>query len=134
MTDNLHNELHAFRCTCPAAGLHIASKERQKFFSEFKRNLSAKHGAMPMFTQWSLKLFDPVQSCNGWKISVLNFIKQFAAFLRIKTDGAEPNRLSTAKRRTKKDAKSHSKHNFICVKTSYMFRLYIAIMRLNIDP
>ena len=30
--------------------------------------------------------------------------------------------------------KSQSKHNFICVQTSYMFRLYIAIIRLDIEP
>jgi len=41
MTDILHDELHAFRRTCPAAGLHItASKERHKFFSEFRRHLN----------------------------------------------------------------------------------------------
>jgi hypothetical protein len=29
------------------------------------------------------------------------------------------------------EAKSQSEHNFICVKTSYMFRLHITIIRLN---
>jgi len=33
--------------------------------------------------------------------------------------------------REKKDTKSQSEHNFICVQSSYMFRLYIAIIRLN---
>jgi len=33
----------------------------------------------------------------------------------------------------RKVAKSHSKHNFICVQTSYMFRLYIAIIKMNIQ-
>jgi len=30
-----------------------------------------------------------------------------------------------------KDARSQSIHNFICVQTSYMFWLYVAIIRLN---
>jgi hypothetical protein len=33
----------------------------------------------------------------------------------------------------RKDEKSQSKHNFICVQTSYMFRLHIAIIRLDIE-
>jgi len=33
----------------------------------------------------------------------------------------------------RKDAKSQSKHNFISVQTSYMFRLFIAFIRLNIE-
>jgi hypothetical protein len=76
MTGFLRDELHAFRRTCLAAGLHItASDERQKFFSEFRLHSNID----------------------------------------------------------KKDAKSHSKHNCISVKTSYVFRLYIAINRLNIN-
>jgi hypothetical protein len=34
----------------------------------------------------------------------------------------------------RQETESRSKHNFICVQTSYMFRLYIAIIRLNIEP
>jgi len=34
----------------------------------------------------------------------------------------------------RKVVKSQSKQNIICVQTSYMFRLYIAIIRLNIEP
>jgi hypothetical protein len=41
MTGILHDELQAFRRTCPAAGLHITvNEERQKFFSEFRRHLN----------------------------------------------------------------------------------------------
>jgi len=34
----------------------------------------------------------------------------------------------------RKVAKSQSKHNFICEQISYMFRLYVAIIRMNIQP
>jgi hypothetical protein len=39
---------------------------------------------------------------HGWKFSVLNSIKEFAAFLRTKTDGAESNTLSKKSEHEKK--------------------------------
>jgi len=34
----------------------------------------------------------------------------------------------------RRDTNSQPKHNFIYVQTSYMFRLYIAIIRLHKEP
>jgi hypothetical protein len=48
------------------------------------------------------------------------------------THGSNKQLIRCLYKEKRKHGKSQSTSNFICVQTSYMFRLYIAIIRLNI--